>query len=760
MTASVSRIDRYAFYLGWALVGTWVVLSTISEAATRVFHWPWAFYAHVALIAPVVLLGWQWLRHGQPASPPLVATMIAGVATLLSVVFSRNPHFSFEVSLLLLGGLASMLWLTGILERTRDDEPRFLRLATVVGIAAFIPLAACIGYFVEDTFPYWPNGFLTRNRHPFGHWNYTAGYLLLVVPWFVALAWHSRAIPRALWLGATALSLGILWTCHSRGAALGAMAIVAAALAWRFRSSRLDRRQTLLVVIIGVLACGVFLCTNGRFRSYLADPETVFNPSEGDVQRIAMLEGGWRLFQSRPVLGHGPGIVPLAYPEVRSELVGGVETAFQLHNAPLHIAAAHGVLGLVAVAVLLIVVGIGAYRWWRAPAGLVRAFALTSGCALTGYLAMSITDYQLDVIAIVVLLAWHSGLLLAAPAPAVVPAFQTGAPVPSRRWLGITPLALAAVAIIVLVPHWQARSLHWNATYERDADKQLRLLEAAAQTAPWSPHFRNQHGFRLARLVENHPSDARLREAARASLAESLRIDPAQEPVHAALGWLWLPDDPKQARDAFIHAIRLLPDRPSNRFGLAIASLALGETENARQALAVECLVYPAFLLSPHWHAPELMALRPEVLARVDGLYAEALRHPSMPNWRRPIVGYSRALAAWIVTGTLPSIDALAGAAPGQRAFFAACAAGSDAKWPAPWDSWEHLRKEPGQVVSTLQAVQPGLDPVILQAAESRLQLDAPTPDDLVRTLAPAGLPVMTTAFERGHYSLMHRSSE
>jgi uncharacterized protein involved in response to NO len=761
MTDSPSRLDRYACILGWGLVAAWVVLSSISEGATRVFHWPWTFYAQISLLAPGLLLGWQWLRRERPTRSLLSVVAVAAAGTLLSVALSRNPAFSFEVALLPLGGLAATLWITRLLTGIRDNELRFLRLASVIGLAALIPLLACLGYFLEDALPRWPEGLLARNRHPFGHWNYTAGYILLVVPWLIALAWHGRGIIRIGWIAATTLALGLLWTCHSRGAALGTMVAIALVIAWRFQSSRLNRRQTLLVVLTGAIACGVLLFTNERLRSYLAAPETVFNPNEGDVQRLAMLEGGWRLFRSRPVLGHGPGIVPLAYPEVRGELVGGVETSFQLHSTPLHIMATQGLLGLGAFAVLLALVGLGAWRWWRAPSGPIRNFALTSVCALAAYGVMSLTDYQLDVIGIVVLLAWHAALLLAAPKPGATPMAEFAlASVRRSRLPGIGLLAATLAAALLLVPHWQARALHWQATFQRETDAQLRLLEASAQAAPWSPHFRNQHGFRLARLAEEFPSEKRLREAARASLELSLAIEPAQEPVHAALGWLWLPDNPANAKKAFTHAIRLLPDRPTNRFGLALALLALGESDNARHALAVECLVYPAFLLSPHWHAPGLMTVRDDVLARIDELYAAALRHPAVPRWRLAPVRYSRALAAWIITNTLPDPESLASATPEQRAFFAACTAGSDAKWPAPWDSWERLRDAPGQAAAILQATRPGLDPVVIQAAEARFRLDAPAPIDLVRTLAPAGLPVMTTAFERGHYSLMHRSSD
>ena len=74
--------------------------------------------------------------------------------------------------------------------------------------------------------------------------------------------------------------------------------------------------------------------------------------------------------------------------------------------------------------------------------------------------------------------------------------------------------------------------------------------------------------------------------------------------------------------------------------------------------------------------------------ARVDSLYAAALADPALPRWRVAPVNYSRALSAWIVAGKLPASDTLDAATPEQRAFFAACAAGPAADWPAPWDSW------------------------------------------------------------------------
>jgi O-antigen ligase len=770
---NLARFDRIVALLAGLLVATWVTLSIISEGATRIFHWPWAFYAQTALLAPMVLLGWQWLRHTRPPAALLSVTAFAAFGTLLSVGFSRNPHFSLEVALFPLGGLAALLWFHGALARLLDDgqsEARVLRLAHVAGILALLPIIASALYFLNQYLPGGLAALANRNRHPFGHWNYTAGYLLLTLPWFLALAWHSRLLPRLLWLAATALSLAVLWTCHSRGAALGAMAGIALALFWRLRAHPPGRRQALVLVLGGLLACTALFLTNERLRGYVFTPETAFNPNEGDVQRLAMLEGGWLLFKDRPVLGHGPGLVPIAYPEVRGQLVGGVETSFQLHNSPLHLAATHGALGLVALLALAALIARGAWRWWRAPAGPARNFALTSLCAFTAYGAMSVTDYQLDVIAIVLLLAAHAALLLAAPS-------QAGTRVPDpgpgraekteddQRFDTVFAcglLALVVAAAIVLLPHWRARSLYWQASVQTAPEVRLRLLEDAANAAPWSAQYRNQHGFGLARLVEQHPDATILREAARESLLRSLLIERAQEPVHATLGWLCLPDKPAHARHHFEEAIRLLPDRPVNRLGLALAQLAQNDADAARQALAVECLVYPAFLLSPLWHAPGLMALRPEVLARVDELYADALAHPELPRWRVAPVAYSRALAAWIIQNQLPAPADLEAATSQQRAFFAALTAAPAGSWPAPWDSWQHLRDHPEQAAAILPALNPAtpLDPVIIQAAETRLRLDSPSPDVLVRTLAPAGLPLVTTAFERGHYSLFHRSSD
>src|SRR5690606_38781864 len=92
-----------------------------------------------------------------------------------------------------------------------------------------------------------------------------------------------------------------------------------------------------------------------------------------------------------------------------------VETSYQLHNAYLHHWVITGLVGVTGALALALALFRGAQRWIRQPAGIARTLALAGASALVGYAAMSVTDYQFDVIGIVAALALSIALLLAAP---------------------------------------------------------------------------------------------------------------------------------------------------------------------------------------------------------------------------------------------------------------------------------------------------------------------------------------------------------
>lgn len=748
---------------GLALLGL-VLFGCMSNGATRFYTWPWVFYGQLLLLTPVALLGLDLQREPRPllARRVVWALLAVAAAIVLSTSLSLRPRFSFETALFLCSGLA----LAALSARrvAAADLATTARPPRLIGILLALPLLSSAvlwsAQLAQDAPPgNWAEFVLRltslRNLHPAGHWNYTAGLALLALPWLLTLVWNERGGWRALWLLLSAIASAVLLSAASRGASLGIVAaLVVAILAWALR--RGFRRRTLVLLAAAALAAGALLAiANPRLRSSLIPGSGHFVPTEGDVQRLGMLQGGTYLFLARPIVGHGAGMTPFVYPSVRARLVGGVETSFQLHSSPLQWAVDHGIVGLAAAVFLGLTLLAATRRWWRRPdSDPFLPYALASACTLVGYAALALTDYQLNVIAIAAAVAFHLGVVLAGCNADSV-ASRSGL---SKTRLPSLPLLGGAIgAAVLLIPSWQARQLFWSAWWECEATDRSAIagrLRAAAEKAPWMPYYRSHYALFLAAQAHDRPA----RAAARRELEISLALDPLQEPCEASLGWLWLTDDASQAERHFRAALALVPDRDTLHLGLAYARLAQRNTVGATAALATECIVNPEFVASPLWDYPPLKELRSAVASETDRQFAAILSHPALPAWRRPALRYTSAFIRWWREGAIPTTEELAGAGEIQRRAFLALASGTTVpgRLPPAWSNLAAARNHPADATTLLQQV-PGIPAPAVDGALARLAESASVSlADLLRSPAPSGRGLVSTSIEHGHFAIMH----
>ena len=776
-SANLRALEKlWQFLLGLALV-LLAVFACVSKGATRFYTWPWVFYGECLLLAPLLLLGFRLVVRPavRPACAAALPLLAVAASTGVSALLSLRPRFSFEVVLLVWAGLALAALVAGAISRDllRTESPagssaRFVRL---VGLLFILPLLASLMLWAGDLGPVaarlgWAY-FLAwvpevRNPHPAGHWNYTGGLALLALPWLATLAWTERGRWRALWVAATGLGVVVLLSAASRGTNLGAFAAIALAAATLLLQRGLSWRRALLLAAAALAAGALLVVVNPRIRAFATGTGGRFQPDEGDVQRLAMLQGGWRLGLARPWIGHGAGMTPFVYPTVRAQLVGGVETSFQLHNALLQWWVDHGLLGVIAGGWLAGVLVAGARRWQGLPPGhALRPFAFASACTLAGYSVLACTDYQLGVIAITAAIGLHLGVLLAV----FWSKDTSGTSAPA--WIaGAGLLAAVAGAAFLLFPAWQARELFWSAWWTIDpADRPALVarLREAADAAPWNPHYRNYLAFQIAgtnAFLDATPAE---RAQAREEFARSLAIDPAQEPIHAALGWLWLADDPRSALDHFRAALALLPDRATLHLGLAFAELRLGDQAAAVRSLAAECVVGPDFVASLLWAEEPLAPLRPAVLAEADRMFAQALDHPATPRWRQPALRYARAFVRWWAGGTAPTADELAGASREQQIFFAALPAFDAPGQPLPTGlpltlaALRDCLADPTTADARL-AREPGLSPDARNGALDRLARPPDSLAGLLRSSVAGSRGRFRQVVARGHFAIMQRN--
>lgn len=612
-----------------------IVLAAVTFAhpsATRMHTWPWALIVTLLWLAPIVALFLGTFAKSSWRLPPPILTcglVVFVVSVIAAAISSPFAPASLPRIWPSLGGTALIFVLY---HAWSVSLPRRIGLF-FAGAGTLFILFAFAGWWGGT----WPLPWGVRNDIPFGHSTYTAGAVVLFLPWIALEIHHARGLARAGWAASASLGLLVVASTSSRGSAL-ALAVVATTASLAFvvfgRWSRL-RKLALLAGLAAVVS--LLIATNPRLRDLVVHRRWSASAEESNVQRRAMIEAGLRLGAARPLLGWGPGTVPLAYPRVRAQLDGGVDNVLQLHSTPAQLWATTGAAGMAGAGLILLGVSMIAFHARRQPT--VRAAIASLG----GYGLVSLTDHQLDLPVFAAVVAANVALLSAAGADR-----REHSPASARR----RTLTLAALAVIVAVAvpatlrDLRARHAYENAlvALEQGDQRSFRAaLDRATALAPHDPHFDHQHAGHLivARFTLRDPAErAALATRAAKLLERSLATGVHQEFAHFNLGWLYLEQSrPSDAVRHFTAAARLVPDKGGVYFGLGLAWLESGRVDSAVRAFALEWINDPRSITSAAWEvpalAPHLPAIHAEMVRLFDGLRALHPRAAVTENWIR-----------------------------------------------------------------------------------------------------------------------------
>jgi tetratricopeptide (TPR) repeat protein len=540
----------------WALcivVGAFALaLITLAHpGATRMWAWPWEAALLLCVTLPVAALLLRSIRNASLAlPPPLWGSVALATASVLLLSAAVSPHRSASLlwTAVQLSPLATYFvafdWLHTSPDETtaRRERLRWLLLGAC-GVVAFTSVALWLSHVVGAS---WATIVAARNPFPLGHSNYTAGVALIGLAPAVFLSVRAHGWARRIAICITLALLTILFTSASRGGFVAAGFLAGAFLF----TSQTSRKRKLQLGLMCLAAAVVVAVAHPRTRAWLQPGAGASALATSDIQREAMLVGGWQLGLERPLLGWGAGTTPLVFPRVRGGLEGGAENVLQLHSWPIHVWAELGFAGLLCAmaALVLVVLGVRTDR--------------NAATATAGYLVFSLFDWQLDV-------------PFFGHALAVLMAMLTPAAKPSSRRAG-QAIALGFTAALGAVALW-----------------------GKSDPAP----ALNVRALSLAQ-------DPAKSDAATGLLRSSLALNPHQEIAHFNLGWLLLVRDPQNSATHFIAAARLVPDKGGVYFGLALALRNGGRTDAAAAALALECVNDPTFLHSLWWREPAVAALR------------------------------------------------------------------------------------------------------------------------------------------------------
>jgi hypothetical protein len=299
----------------------------------------------VALLAP----GGPGLGH---LRWPLVAAIAAAILAFafsvswpLSFAGSYTRYESLPIRLSYLGLVATAVWLL------RDNRSRDWVVAAFVFGTAVASVEALIQYCppVAATFTSCvPVSF--RPDGNVGNANLLGALIAMALPLSVACGLRRGRFVVAWWIGTAAMAGGLV-ASTSRSGGLGALAGCLALVVFALRGRIAASAAVVSAGVIGVALLAIVL-----------SPLRLLNNDPGPV-RLQLWPDALHMVAARPLTGWGEDATGLVFGRFLSaDWLPGI-TIDRAHAGPLDLGATQGLLGLAALAWVLIVLFRGAWRW-------------------------------------------------------------------------------------------------------------------------------------------------------------------------------------------------------------------------------------------------------------------------------------------------------------------------------------------------------------------------------------------------------------
>lgn len=643
------KLQMWPAHLLVATASGVIVLTMFDLSATRQYTWPWAPLLALAWLAPLIVIVGRLAFQNQWVWPNIslrIGLFLLSGITLLSAALSPFAQISLLRIWPTLSGVALFFWLHDWLAESPGLSQSRTRLIT--GILRCFGILLAVWSLCRWI---WSNQGIVwqeRNMFPFGHSLYTAGAMLLMLPWIIHASVNTGGLRRAGWTLATVIGLVALFSTSSRGGVLAASAVCAIAATFVIFRATWSRSVKTGIITATVIVLMIAVWTNPRLRELAQSQGWNAASQASNAQRNAMLEAGVKLGAERPLLGWGPGTIPITYLQIRHRLSGGGDSVLQLHNTPAQLWATLGIGGIAALLILLTAFTLRLRH--IVSQSTPDPIALAAAASLIGYGLFALTDHELDVPALNALLVLNFALMFAKE-PTRKAAFVSR----RARWA----FSLFAIILLARPLLLTGRDLLARFAYDQSLvlfddgrpEEALEYLETAARRAPYDSYYRHQLANRLLEQ-RNHAKDqaeySRLTAAARLQLEQSLDAESLREFAHFNLGWLTLEaNEPARAIPHFLATVHDAPNQNGAYLGLGLALRAKGNETAAIRAFALEWINDPVTFALPLWELPDLAALRPRILHEADAILTELASNHRQAR-------YVREWWSWWEHGTTP----------------------------------------------------------------------------------------------------------
>jgi tetratricopeptide (TPR) repeat protein len=386
-----------------------------------------------------------------------------------------------------------------------------------------------------------------------------------------------------------------------------------------------------------------------RFRAGLAERVRQLPNTSG---RSYIWQTAGELFIDRPWLGWGPDTLRLVFGRHRPVAFTQREwnvTPARAHNVVLHILATQGVVGGVALLVLLLGIGRAARQAWRKASGEDRLFVGSLIACMAAFGVAQIFGFV--VIGCGSLFFVCMGLLAAEAAPAAAPPCEgplNESPAPARRlmvgvWFG--SLAIAVVAFVVVEIVWPLAASYacrqGDLLQTQDVRAALRHYEQAVHLDPADDRNWAQLAAAVGRAGDGRGYLMRARQA----LQQAIGLVPVDAYHHANLARV-LSDQarqgdaqPQAAFDEWQTALQTDSRNPGFLAEAARTALVLGDNQRLEIWAGRALELYPGFAAPlAHLGAADLRKGR-------FSQAVERLRFALQSNWHGDTEGAEHACA-------------------------------------------------------------------------------------------------------------------
>ncbi len=635
----------------WILtVGFYVGVSWFPSSNGLMYAWPWVLVWQVGL-GIVALWGISQIGGGQHPrcyrlGMPWDGLVLGGLIFLgMNIITARFPQPALWQGWRV---LVSILAFYGLHHWLHNETPQSPGPQSIGKDSLRLSLLHCQGYIGLGFIVFgllcwvwlvaWPhhqllaqlrdwnvpqcfdfNQIQLRLAFPLGHPNYVAGYLLLILPIF-AILWRTTA-QKWLWLMGIAGGLLALGLTSSRAGLIGLGLLGLSALIGVILSPQLSRFWRWGLPLTGFLGAVFLILINNRWQQTAI---ALFRGQAGGELAYRSITNtvGWRMGLDHWLTGAGLGSVPWFYQHYRPVWAGReAEILYELLSTPMQIFAEWGLPGLLGLLGLTLALVYQFWRWIQRPdktaTEIFTVSSLSSGLLAYGW--FSLTDLQLDNLAITGLLILYGTLLLSyrpSPFPSLtMVGSRLGAYLCLALWGGFT------LWLIPVLSAWYFSSQAFQAWEKQNYPQFEQSLQRAQQLAPWEPYYPEMLGWGLGEIALKTP-DPQIRQTALpgaiAAFQKAIQLAPYREFAHNNLGVLQMVSNrPQPAATSFVQALQLIPARQGVFYQLGLSLLAQQQPSLALLSFSLECLRDPLFITSPLWQRPLLKPYYPLVLKQV-----------------------------------------------------------------------------------------------------------------------------------------------